>query len=371
MRRRLTAPVIIDFNITQRCNLKCKFCYANASSEKQCLNEMNIEEIKKLFDEFNSMNIHVIRITGGEPFVRNDIKDIIKLTEGYNFAVCMNTNGTLITDANIDLIAESKIVNVGISLDGYNSSIHEKIRGVEGSFDKTVEVIKKLVIKSREKICITYTLTNENCYINFIKKAIAFNEQIGVKSISFQLTAPVGRCAQERNCVPTYEQWKEVFLWLTDYKKNKGKMDIGINPTNEGEVFWEFYLPLQKSGQLHLLKEVWGQDLDENFVAENISCVAGNVSLAIACNGDVYPCELMMAHEEFCLGNALKDGFKNILDRSEIIDIIFNMKKSDLSGKCSNCELKFCGGGCRAVAYACSGKLNAIDIRCPISVLEE
>lgn len=102
MRERLSAPVVVDFNITKKCNLKCGFCYADAKNN--CQQELSVLEIQKLLDEFQELNIHVIRISGGEPFCHSEIKKIIGLLGKYHFVVCMNTNGTMISEEVANLL---------------------------------------------------------------------------------------------------------------------------------------------------------------------------------------------------------------------------------------------------------------------------
>jgi radical SAM protein with 4Fe4S-binding SPASM domain len=329
---------------------------------------MSLREIEQLFSEFDKMNVHIVRISGGEPFMRKDIREIIRSTEDYNFAVCINTNGTLLNDDDIRFIANSKIAKLGISLDAYSQELHEKIRGVSGSYDKTVQNIRNLVLNCRGKVSTTCTLTSDNCNVEVVERTIAFNKSLNVGTISFQLTSPVGRCADEREQVPTYQQWKEVFLWLTAFKKKDDSIKVLVNPTNEGSVYWEFFLPLKETNQLDLLSEVWEQDAERFERAEYISCVAGNVTAAISHNGDVYPCELMMGRQEMCIGNALLEGFQNLWNTSPLLGMIRNKKRAQLEEPCGTCEHEFCGGGCRAVGIACTQSLWGADERCPNAI---
>lgn len=364
MRHRLSAPIIIDFNVTKNCNLKCSFCYASACENKD--DEMTLSDIDYAFKQFNELNIHIIRISGGEPFMRKDIHEIIALTEKYNFTVCMNTNATLISDEQIELLADSKIASIGVSLDGYTELIHDDLRGVNGAFTSTTKCLVKLAKRLGTRLCTTYTISSKNCSIDCIEKTLDLNKSLGINKVSFQLLSPVGRGAEEPELIPKYDQWKNVFIWLTDYKLNNSNIKIDINPTNEADVFWEFYQPLIEYDKIHLLKDVWGQDINSKN-GNYVSCVAGNVTTAIASNGDVYPCELMMSYPELCVGNILTTSFEEIWNDSIVLKQICNMKMSDIDGKCGSCDLEFCGAGCRAVSYAIKKRLDKDDIRCPLT----
>ena len=114
---------------------------------------MSVLEIQKLLDEFQELNIHVIRISGGEPFCHSEIKKIIGLLGNIILLyVCMNTNGTMISEEVANLLAESKISRVAVSVDSCNPALHEKMRGVRGCFQHTYKAIDWLLEKCPEKI---------------------------------------------------------------------------------------------------------------------------------------------------------------------------------------------------------------------------
>jgi radical SAM protein with 4Fe4S-binding SPASM domain len=365
MKKRLTAPFIVDLNITSRCNLKCSFCYADALNHKD-LNELSLIEIRELFNIFDDMNIHIVRLSGGEPSTRSDFLDILKLADTHNFATCINSNGTLLTDIMIDKLCESNLADIVISLDGPNPEIHDQSRGVKGAFSKTINSLQKLGKKCNERLSTTCTLTSLNCQVEVVHNIILLNRMLGIKSLGFQLASPVGRCSIEQELVPTQNQWENVLLFLTENKNKYSDINIMVNPTNESNVFFEYYFPLRRVNKLNLLKKVWEQDYESAVNNEYISCVAGNFSIAISSTGDVYPCELMMGNKILCVGNIRNKSFKEIWNESELLDSIHNKKKSELGGNCGKCKYDFCGGGCRAVAYACTNNLWESDIRCPI-----
>jgi radical SAM protein with 4Fe4S-binding SPASM domain len=361
--KQLVAPLCVDFNITKRCNLKCHFCYASAIEENG-ISEMTLEEIDKAFESFNALNIHVVRISGGEPYMRRDICNIIDLTEKYNFSVCLNTNGTLLADKEISHLKRSKVVSVGVSLDGPTCTVHEALRGVEGAYEKTLTALKRMKNALEDRLCVTYTITNKNCDVKVVEETLNLIHSMGISKVSFQLTSPVGRGDHCVVSAPSYVQWKTLFLWLNQYKKEQ-KMCIGVHPTNEAPVFWEFYLPLLETNQLSDLSSVWKQDASSN-VNKCSTCRAGTSVIAIASNGDVYPCELMLSYEVLCVGNIEEKSFKSIWNDSPLLQSLSQMKLNSIGEPCASCTNHFCGGGCRAVAYALHQDLFGLDNRCPL-----
>src|SRR5438128_10403706 len=82
-------PVYIQFYITARCNLTCKQCnirYANAD-----MRECTLEEIKQIAENFATMGVAIVLLTGGEPFTRQDLPEIIKEFESRGIHVRMQT----------------------------------------------------------------------------------------------------------------------------------------------------------------------------------------------------------------------------------------------------------------------------------------
>ena len=90
----------------------------------------------------------------------------------YHFVVCMNTNGTMISEEVANLLAESKISRVAVSVDSCNPALHEKMRGVRGCFQHTYKAIDWLLEKCPEKLYITCTLTALNCDVESVMNII-------------------------------------------------------------------------------------------------------------------------------------------------------------------------------------------------------
>lgn len=88
---RIRYPISIKLNITKKCNLRCKHCFIN-----EYQGEMPIEEIFDLIDDFHKNRLPILFITGGEPFIRNDLIDILLYLKNTSINVNLATNGTLI-----------------------------------------------------------------------------------------------------------------------------------------------------------------------------------------------------------------------------------------------------------------------------------
>jgi MoaA/NifB/PqqE/SkfB family radical SAM enzyme len=151
-------PSFLTFSVNNYCNQLCKTCNIwknNPVEEKK--KELKLDEIERIFSQFPK--IFWLTITGGEPFLRRDLVEIVKIAyeKSKVNVLTITTNGSLpdIIEKDVKEILRScknLTLIVNVSVDG-DRELHDKIRGVEGSFDKAVETIEKLKkIKSRRLI---------------------------------------------------------------------------------------------------------------------------------------------------------------------------------------------------------------------------
>jgi len=120
------APVYVQYYITARCNLTCQQCniiYANSD-----VRECTLDEIKRMADNFARLRVATILLTGGEPFTRQDLPEIIRAFESRGIHVRMQTNG-LATDERIHEVIEAGGRDISISLDSLWPGNQEDING--------------------------------------------------------------------------------------------------------------------------------------------------------------------------------------------------------------------------------------------------
>ena len=120
------APVYVQFYITARCNLTCEQCniiYTNSD-----VRECTLDEIKKIADNFAKMGVAIVLLTGGEPFARKDLPEIINAFESRGVHVRMQTNGYASEEQIVNVI-EAGGRDISISLDSLKPSLQDKING--------------------------------------------------------------------------------------------------------------------------------------------------------------------------------------------------------------------------------------------------
>lgn len=290
-----SVPSSIGFSITHRCNLNCRHCSYSAGTilEQERVSDEKIIEILYKIIELNPKNLS---ITGGEPLVRKNFKEICYILQKDYQGICnLMTNGIHINKDNIKIIKDT-FEYFDISIDGINEESCSKIRG-KGVFKKTMEAVKLLIQEGvkPEKISLSMVLTSEN--EKLVDEFEKLNKELGTNSVT-RAYAFIGR-------------GKDSNLFYTDLKQAK-------------EIV-----------------------VDSNL--HNISCMncgAIKNSIYIDCDGNVYPCA-MMIEPKLSMCNILKvDNIKNYFfekeyKKSQGYENFMTTFMPEYNEKCKNCEYKF------------------------------
>lgn len=147
--KKLNGTVIV----TYRCNARCAMCnrYKCPSTPEE---ELTLEAIKKLPE------MYFTNITGGEPFIRTDLKDIVRELYKKSERIVISTNG-FFTDRIIDLCKEFPNIGIRISIEGLEET-NNKIRGLEDGFNRGYNTLKKLVDMGMKDVGFGMTVQDAN-----------------------------------------------------------------------------------------------------------------------------------------------------------------------------------------------------------------
>ncbi len=256
-------PLRVSWRLTDRCNLRCLHCYATCENEAK-QKELSLEKIKSVVDKLEDANIFEISLTGGEIFVRNDLKEIIEYINSKNIALALFTNATLIL-SNYEWLKKCNIRRYNISLDGLEEE-HDKLRG-KGNFRRTMEAIK-LLKKDSARIVINCVINSLN--VNNLVNILHFFVDNKLE-FQFSLMTPIGRGAENINIVPEKEVYMEAVKKLQE-EYEKLKIAGFIHNAYTGED-----LQIDEDGDTTVSEDKW-------------VCNAGTTKFDIDVNGDVYCC---------------------------------------------------------------------------------
>ncbi len=176
------------WEITNTCNYHCSYCIFSSESKKY-EDELTTEEVKRVIRELKENNFTYIKFTGGEPFTRKDMTEILKYAAELGFDMDISTNASLITN---EIAQELKNINlpmVHVSLDGSDKKSHEYVRG-ENTFEKTLRGINFLTENNiYTRIGTVIYKENEDKLEEIIELAI----QLKANEIIFSFMEAVGR----------------------------------------------------------------------------------------------------------------------------------------------------------------------------------
>ncbi|MDD3023467.1 MAG: radical SAM protein, partial [Syntrophomonadaceae bacterium] len=135
-------PLVV-WNVTNRCNLRCKHCYIEAE-DRQYKDELSTDEAKALIKDLAAMKAPVLLFSGGEPIIRKDIYELGALAAASGLRPVISSNGTLIDDEVAQKIKKAGFQYVGISIDGAQAT-HDEFRNHQGAFMEAINGIKACI----------------------------------------------------------------------------------------------------------------------------------------------------------------------------------------------------------------------------------
>ena len=297
------------FFVTTHCNSRCKHCFYWKSLHKT--KNLTLKQIEDIFSKFH--NIHAIVLSGGEPFIRQDLDEVIKILVKYTDAqfIFIPTNCLVdITDRFEKILKENSHVSFVLcaSLDGLENE-HDYIRGVPGGFKKTVDLIKKLAVLKKsypnfKQIVVNTVITNKN-YDN-LEKFMKFVRKLPV---TFQAFDIIRGDHQKMIGPPTVGKLKKINRLR--YKANK-------NHTKKFSFF----------RRLHQNMKVKEFIRNQNRILDGkpwpFPCMAGTTDFVIESDGSARICELQPK-----IGSLLKNRPEDLLQTKEAKEIFKKIKNHE------------------------------------------
>jgi len=348
--RGLKRGLSVVYDVTYFCNLSCKGCAVNAKKHKSIHIskddlELSTDKVFELLDkiknhlEKNNIKPFFLNYGGGEPFLRNDFKEILKYSSKLfgKDSVATDTNGTFVS---VDDLLEIKdyVCYIGISLDGLEE-YHNNWRGkidVENPFQKSMGLIKESLKYPDLKniIEVSSVATKEN--ISEIPLLIKTLNDLGVKAYSVHRTFPVGRMSKHTSLIPDTEDYLKLALIIAKANEDY-KIDCHFH---------------------HSIESIYGTILLgwDTYIADK---VVGNPdsrsSFGIDPVGNIYfdPWCMVKPWNQLIGGNILNENFNfDSLTSGKGIGMLEIAKQYSLMQiRCNKCNLR-CSGGSRIAASA-------------------
>jgi len=344
------APLMVVWNFTQACNLKCRHCYQDAG--KVLPDELTLREQLEVVEQLMDLDVAMLALSGGEPLLSPNLLPVARKAHDGGMYVTVASNGTVLTREMARKLADHGVEYVEISLDSVSPEMHNAFRGVD-CWARAVEGIQNAVAEEALKVGIATTITRMN--IGELEDLIALAKNLGVKCFNAFNFIPAGRGREiiEEDIDPEEREEMLRVLW-----RHLQEEKIGIMSTAPqlGRACLMYSLPQGVFATGHA-----GQGAGEGArtIAKYLGgCGAGRCYCAIQPNGVVTPC----VYIPLAIGDLRKEKLIDLWQGSEICGILRN--RGYLAYHCGFCPYRDYCGGCRARAYGYFGNLTEADPGC-------
>lgn len=342
-----TYPLTCVWESTMACNMRCKHC--GSSCEHALPGELTTGEAFKFVDMCKDIGMQWVSISGGEPFTRPDLIEVIKYFRKNGILVNIISNGWLINEEIIKELKSISGLRVNISIDG-PEYIHDDIRK-PGSFERSKNSFDCLRKNGIDTGCIT-TVTKKNIdHLNEVKEFLIGS---GVKTWQIQIGMPMGNLSHRPD-------------WVVEPEDVNRIIDFCYSVSQEGNI--DVY-PADCIGYYNEKQnEIYKKSYDVDFIPEWEGCNAGINGFGLLHNGDVIGCTSIRG-KDYIEGNIKEKTLREIWENPESFKWNRQFDVNNLKGDCYTCiYAKKCKGGCPNTRYCINGTINSENLYCTHNIL--
>lgn len=364
--QQLKAPISVVWSLSYRCNLHCMHCYQNASNPSP--DELTLSEQLEIVDQLSDAGVSMVVLSGGEPLTNPNLRALIERIRSREMEISIDSNGVLVNREMANYLKSAGVLSIELSLDGADAQSHDRFRGLDGAFNKTLDAVE---FCSDAGIFTTVATTATKLSYAKRNELITLARSRGAGRVVFFDLVPAGRGRDVQD------------LRLSADELN-GLMELVRKESSEdGEVFTELpqFVVYSSVGDGESASNCPETALSiERFTVSSFfdcaghgniyrklarylgGCPAGRLYCNIQPNGNVTPCMFMPEYP--IAGNLRQQSFQNIWNHSQVFRDLRNRRQ--LKGRCRSCNHILICGGCRAKAAAYSGDYLSADPTCPI-----
>ncbi|UCD95057.1 MAG: radical SAM protein [Candidatus Zixiibacteriota bacterium] len=320
-------PKSVVWEVTFACNMRCLHCGTAAGKKRP--DELSTEEALNLIDELATLGTEEITLSGGEPLMRTDWRELAKRIREKGIEAAIISNGYLVTEEIVDDFVRLGFNDAGVSFDGTKET-HNYIRQREDSWQGAYNALKLLADNGNQFFCAVTQVSNINLgELHEIKNLLV---NVGCKVWRIQLCTATGRMQEHRNLVLTLDNLPMLIDTMLEIKE-EGKilLDVGENIGYYGCKGYKLWDDMPYFG-----------------------CYAGTRIAGIESNGTVKGCLSMP--EDFVEGNIRDSSFTEIWNNPDGFAYNRKFTRESAEGICHDCKyLPLCRGGCTTTSFSASG----------------
>jgi radical SAM protein with 4Fe4S-binding SPASM domain len=362
----LKAPVSVVWSLSYGCNLRCMHCYQNASRASS--DELALDEQLGIVDQSARAGVSMIVLSGGEPLTNPNLGRLIERIRTHDIAISIDSNGVLMNREVVESLKRAGVASVELSLDSVDPTSHDRFRGLDGAFEKTLHALD---LCAEAGIFTTVATTTTAMNYPDSSKLIALARSHRANRVVFFDLIPAGRGRNMEAQHLSREQLRQLMALVKQESSRKGievftelpQFVVYSSTRDEDSAsnHVERALSIEKFTVSTFFDCAGRDNVYRRFAPYLGGCPAGRIYCNIQPNGDVTPCMFMPEYP--VAGNLKTQSFEETWN-SQTFQALRD--RTCLKGKCRECRFTVVCGGCRAKAAAYEGDYLESDPTCPI-----
>ena len=315
-------PEMATLKPTLGCVANCLHC--NPRSKKFDNDHiMTIEEYAKLFKTLKEMGTKQVCISGGEPLLFKDLKEMVAILSSFGIAVTLNTNGLLLTKDKLKQLMEAGLVGLNVSIDSSHAETHNKLRGLDNLFEKVVKQLKECR-ELEDDFCLNIRMILSKYTYKDIIGMIKLCKDLKANTLSIDM---IEADSENKYFLMSEDQ-------ILDFKKNYLPQVVEfVDRYDYGQEYREFnkmqlndIFNLEFNSATNFANGVYWPNTrikDKCSIPYTFAIIEGD--------GSVLPCNAVEYNRDKIIGNCVENNFEEVW--------YSNQRKSFCENKMEFCEL--------------------------------
>jgi radical SAM protein len=346
------APFTIAWEVTRACAFACVHCRADAQHARDP-RELDTEEAKKLIDRLADFGSPILIFTGGDPMMRRDLFELIAYATQKGLRCSLTPTATALpTIERLQKAHEAGIRRIALSLDAPDAATHDEFRQVEGSWQRTMDILRNAHAAGLS-VQVNTTVSKHN--YQRLHEMVPFIQEVGAVQWSVFFLVPTGRALAEK--MISAEEHEQIFHWLYDLSKT-APFDIKATAAPMYRRVAIERRRLEQDSGTPVTFQGAGFQYADGLNRPTRGVNDGNGFLFISHIGEIQPSGFL----PITAGDVRTDDVVEVYRHSQLFIDLRDPDK--LKGRCHICEYRDVCGGQRGRAYGVTGDYLETDPAC-------